>query len=108
LAAPRYGNSIGDKDVSSGRSPIISISSKIGVGKSTKQVVFFSSRSFSVSFMYAMVRFTASQRLRFSLLENLATSPTATDMSGRVHIAANNKDLTASLYGKSSTMDVME
>jgi hypothetical protein len=58
--------------------------------------------------MYAMVRFTASQRLRFSLLENFATSPTATDMSGRVHIAANNKDLTASLYGKSSTMDVME
>jgi hypothetical protein len=55
-----------------------------------------------------MVRFTTSQRLRFGLLENLATSPTATDMSGRVHIAANNKDLTASLYGKSSTMDVME
>jgi hypothetical protein len=55
-----------------------------------------------------MIRFTASQGKRFGLLENLATSPTATDMSGRVHIAANNKDLNASLYGKSSTMDVME
>jgi hypothetical protein len=55
-----------------------------------------------------MVRLKDSQRLRFGLLENLATSPTATDMSGRVHIAANNKDLTASQYGNSSTMDVME